>query len=74
MPGYPRNVEGYLTGLDPSHPLYGVNKYKDDFSPRQIARLPGQQKIGHPSLYLTGNAREILRPHAKALLGRLKRR
>ena len=40
---------GYIHGLDPDHPLYRVYKYKEEFRPAEVQRMPGRRKVLRPA-------------------------
>lgn len=62
---------GYEKGLDPSHPYHSIYRYKEEFHPVEVQRLPGHQKILKPMLYHTGTLRDRvkgrLRPVVRSL-------
>lgn len=64
--------EGYIRDLPPSHRLYRIYRYKNDFSPVETPRVLGHQKTLRPLVYFTGNARTILAPYVKPLIQRMR--
>ncbi len=59
---------GYIHGLDPSHPLYRVNKYKEAFNPTEVQRLPGHQKVVRPLISLGAELAELAKESVKPLV------
>lgn len=64
--------EGYIRDLPPTHRLYGIYRYKNDFSPVETPRVLGHQKIMRPMIYASGNARALLAPYVEPLIQRAR--
>ncbi len=66
--------EGYRPGVPESDPHYRINRYKEDFAPLAVQRLPGHGKVLAGALrgaiHASGTAKERVRPWLKTLLRR----
>ena len=65
---------GYIHGLDPSHPLYQINKYKEAFNPTEVQRVPGHQRVLRPAICRTVDLAERATASAKTLVKALRKR
>ena len=58
------DVEGYSAPVA-GDKKFNIHKYKSEFGPRSIRRISERQKIVNRYVFLTGNARDLLRGHLK---------
>lgn len=68
------DLEGYREDAAADDRLYNIYKYKAEFHPSPAQRMPGHGRVVNRFLYVTGNARDIVKPHVKAVLKRLSRK
>lgn len=58
------DVEGYRTPVA-GDKKFNIHKYKSEFGPRSVRRISEREKIVNRHVFLTGNARDLLRWHLK---------